>query len=144
MRRRIASSFVTVLLVLGLAMPAIADCRHVRPGDHVVLYGNFDDPSVFVWDTKIRLRDYHAGSSDEAQALLPHAQLVSPGTRAVVEACLPRFVVAPTLTDDAIGIIVLTGDGKGQAGWVLGTDVRPVQPATGARAKPKQTPSAPP
>ena len=69
------------------APPASADCRLHR-GEHVVLYSTTDDPSVLIWDSRARLREYHAASFDEAQAMLPHALLVSPGTHADVVSCV--------------------------------------------------------
>ena len=88
--------------------PALADCK-VHRGDHVVLYSTTDDPSVLVWDSRSRLRDYHAASFDEAQAMLPHAILVAPGTHATVISCVPNYVESPIFQtpDDAIGVVDL-------------------------------------
>ena len=117
------------LLVLWLASTAIAlaDCR-VRHGDHVVLYSTADDPSVLLWDSRARLRAYHAASFDEAQAMLPHAILVAPGTRAIVISCVAGYVESPLFSapEDAIGITVASGPQRGITRWVLGTDVRSV------------------
>jgi hypothetical protein len=116
-----------VLLVLWLAAlaPAWADCR-VHRGDHVVLYSTTDDPSVLIWDSRARLRAYHAATFDVAQAMLPHAILVSPGTRATVISCVPNFVVSPLFQkpDDAIGVLISSGPQHGITRWVLGSDVR--------------------
>ena len=68
---------------LAAAQPAFADCK-VHRGDHVVLYSTADDPSVLIWDSRARLRAYHAASFDEAQAMIPHAILVSPGSSATI------------------------------------------------------------
>ena len=81
--------------------PALADCK-VHRGDHVVLYSTTDDPSVLIWDSRARLREYHAASFDAAQAMLPHAVLVSPGTHATVVSCVPstsnrRSLKSPTM-----------------------------------------------
>jgi hypothetical protein len=118
-----------ILLCLATAAPAAADCK-VHRGDHVVLYSTTDDPSVLIWDSRARLREYHAASFDEAQAMLPHALLVAPGTRATVVSCVANFVESPIFhsPDDAIGVEVLTGPQRGVTRWVLGTDVRPLHP----------------
>ena len=119
-----SAALALVLLAATLA-PASADCR-LHHGQHVVLYSTTDDPSVLIWDSRDRLREYHAASFDEAQAMLPHALLVSPGTRAVVVSCVPNFVQSPIFRtpDDAIGVIVSTGPQHGLTRWVLGSDVR--------------------
>jgi hypothetical protein len=124
MRRAIAIP----LLLLWLATPAAAgaDCK-VHRGQAVVLYSTTDDPSVFLWDSRLRLRDYSAASFDEAQALLPHAVLVAPGTHASVVSCVPKFVVSPMFNapDDAVGVLIVSGPQHGLTRWVLGSDVRP-------------------
>lgn len=104
---------------------AYADCR-LHPGDKIVLYGTTDDPDVFIWDSRFRLRDYAGGSFDEMNALLPHAVLARPGTRGVVESCVSNFVQSKYFTnpDDAIGVRILGGPLNGQRGWVLGTSAR--------------------
>jgi hypothetical protein len=122
--RRIALALL--LLWLGAFAPAGADCKLHR-GEHVVLYSTTDDPSVLVWDSRERLRQYHAASFDEAQAMLPHALLVAPGTHATVASCVPNFVVSPIFhsPDDAIGVVISTGPQRGVIRWVLGSDARP-------------------
>jgi hypothetical protein len=119
---------VAAILVLWSAAHATAwaDCK-VRRGDHVVLYSTTDDPSVLVWDSRARLREYHAASFDEAQAILPHAILVAPGTHATVLSCVPNYVESPIFhqPDDAIGVSISNGPNRGIARWVLGSDVRP-------------------
>lgn len=116
-------------LFLTLLAPAnaFADCR-VRGGDHVVLYGTTDDPDVFVWDSRFRMKSYQSGSFDQAQALLPHAMLAPPGTRAVVSVCVKHFVQLKYTSDqdDAIGITIVTGPLRGKRGWVLGSDIRAI------------------
>jgi hypothetical protein len=115
------------LLILWTASAAsgLADC-HFKHGQHVVLYSTADDPSVLMWDSRARLREYHAASFDEAQAMLPHALLVSPGTHADVMVCVPGYVVSPLFQtpDDAVGILITSGSLRGVARWVLGSDVR--------------------
>ena len=66
---RKACAFLIVCLTL-VSAKALADCR-VHRGEHVVLYSTTDDPSVLMWDSRTRLREYHAASFDEAQAMLP-------------------------------------------------------------------------
>ena len=114
-----------LILFAGTLASASADCR-VHRGQHVVLYGTTDDPSVLIWDSRERLREYHAASFDEAQAMLPHALLVSPGTRAVVGTCVPGYVESPIFhsPDDAIGVVISNGPQRGLTRWVLGSDVR--------------------
>ena len=106
--------------------PAPVPCQLHR-GAHVVLYSSSYDPDVLVWDSRFRLRDYHAASFDEVQQLLPHARLVAPGTRATVESCVADFVVQRLSgePDDAVGVILDSGPLRDGRGWVLGSDVRP-------------------
>lgn len=119
------SVLLAIALLLACAGLALADCR-LRPGDKIVLYGTTDDPDVFIWDSRFRLRDYEGGSFDEMNALLPHAVLARPGTRAVVENCVNNFVQSKYFTtpDDAVGVRILGGPLSGQRGWVLGTSAR--------------------
>lgn len=121
---RKAALALLLLLPATLAF-ASADCRLHR-GEHVVLYSRTDDPSVLVWDSRERLREYHAASFDEAQAMLPHALLASPGTRAVVVTCVAGYVESPIFhePDDAIGVVISNGPQRGLTRWVLGSDVR--------------------
>jgi hypothetical protein len=100
-------------------------CR-LHQGDRVVLYGSGDDPDVLAWDSRFRLREYHAASFDEAEQLLPHAVLEPAGTRAQVVACVASFVPAPSFgnAEDAIGIMILSGSDKGIGKWVLSSDTR--------------------
>jgi hypothetical protein len=118
---------VHALLLVWLAAiaPALADCK-VHRGDRIVLYSTTDDPSVLLWDSRSRLREYHAASFDVAQAMLPHAVLVSPGTHAIVTSCVPAYVESPIFEkpDDADGVLVTSGPQRGRILWVLGSDVR--------------------
>ena len=102
-----------------------AGCR-VRVGDRVALYGTSDDPDVFIWDSRFRLRDYEGGSFDQMRALLPHATLAPAGTRAIVEACVDDFVQSKYLStpDDAVGITITSGALRGTRGWVVGDAIR--------------------
>ncbi|HTZ54564.1 MAG TPA: hypothetical protein VMB20_05830 [Candidatus Acidoferrum sp.] len=122
-----AFSLLAAILLLLVPCAALADCR-VHPNDRVVLYGTTDDPDVFVWDSRFRLRDYEGGTFDQMKALLPHATLVRPGTRAIVESCVSDFVQSKYVPqpDDAIGIVITAGPLRGQRGWVSGTAVRPL------------------
>ena len=119
------AALALLLLLAATLASANADCRLHR-GEHVVLYSTTDDPSVLIWDSRERLREYHAASFDEAQAMLPHALLVSPGTRAVVVTCVSGYVESPVFhaPDDAIGVVISTGPQRGLTRWVLGSDVR--------------------
>ena len=107
---------------------AAASGCHVHAGDKVVLYSASGDPSVFVWDSPVRLRDYNAATYDEAQAMAARATLVAPGTRALVASCRPNFVQSPysDSPDDAVGITIITGPQRGHNYWVLSSDVRGV------------------
>lgn len=121
--RKVATAILAAWLTsIG---PALADCR-VHKGDHVVLYSTTDDPSVLIWDSRVRLREYHAASFDVAQAMLPHAILVAPGTHALVISCVPNFIESPIFPqpDDAIGVTISSGPQRGITHWVLGSDVR--------------------
>ncbi len=122
------AALALLILLAGTLASASADCRLHR-GQHVVLYSTTDDPSVLIWDSRDRLREYHAASFDEAQAILPHALLVSPGTRAVVVSCVAGYVESPVFhgPDDAIGVVISTGPQRGLTRWVLGSDVRLLQ-----------------
>ncbi len=119
------SAFVVLFVWMAAVAPAFADCK-VHRGDHVALYSTTDDPSVLIWDTRARLRAYHAASFDEAKAMLPHAMLVSPGTRATVISCAPGYVESPLFVraDDAVGVTISSGPQRGVTRWVLGSDVR--------------------
>ncbi len=127
-----ACSAIFAMLLLAAALsPRIvhADCR-LRMGDKIVLYGTSDDPDVFLWDSRFRLRDYEGGSFDQMNALLPHAVLARPGTRAVVETCVKDFVQSKYFTspDDAVGVRIVGGPLNGQRGWVLGSSTRDIRP----------------
>jgi hypothetical protein len=63
-------------------------------------------------------------------ALLPHARLLPPGTRAVVDTCYPNFVQSKyvDVPDDAVGVVIVSGPLRGERGWVLGSDVRAASP----------------
>lgn len=126
--RRVALALLVAWLAAAEA--AFADCK-VHRGDHVALYSTSDDPSVLIWDSRARLREYSAASFDEAQAMLPHAKLVSPGTHATVISCVPSVVVSPIFPkpDDAIGVLITNGPERGVTRWVLGSDVRPLRNA---------------
>ncbi|MGB8965840.1 MAG: hypothetical protein WCB99_09390 [Candidatus Cybelea sp.] len=119
--------FALLLLWLAALVPAWADCTLHR-GEHVVLYGTTDDPSVLIWDSRARLKEYHGASFDEAQGMLPHALLVAPGTHANVISCVSNFVTSPIfrVPDNAIGVVIVSGPQRGIIRWVLGSDVRPL------------------
>ncbi len=119
---------VSVLLVVFWAAAPIAvwaDCKEHR-GDRVVLYSTTDDPSVLIWDSRARLRSYYGASFDEAQALLPHAILVAPGTRGTVISCVGDYIESPLFQhpEEAVGVTISSGPQRGVTRWVLGSDVR--------------------
>ncbi len=127
MRMRSLALALFIAAVVFAFGPANADCR-LHDGDHVILFGTTDDPAVFVWDSRYRMREYQGGSWDQGQALLPHAFLAPPGTRGIVSSCINNFVQSKysSLPDDAIGIVIVSGPLKGKMGWVLGADIRGV------------------
>jgi hypothetical protein len=117
--------FILLALIAAVRIaPALADCK-LRSGEHVFLYSSSEDPDVLAWDSRLRLRDYHAASFDEAEQLLPHATFESQGTRATVVACVPAFVISRLLgsPEDAVGVIIISGPDRGHGRWVLGSDV---------------------
>jgi hypothetical protein len=123
---RLRSALLLILLCLSWGV-ARAGCPMQRY-DRVVLFGTSDDPDVLLWDTRIRMRGYVDGSFDEMNALLPHARLLPPGTRAVVDACIVNYVQPSYMKspDDAVGVFVLTGPLRGHYGWILASDIRAV------------------
>ena len=125
MGRRALGFLLSVALAFAVAAPARAACS-LRNGTRVALYGSFGDPDVFVWESRFRLETYQMGSFDVDQALLPHARLAAPGTRAVVLACAqhavhPKFRETP---DDAVLIKLVGGPYSRQTGWVMASDLR--------------------
>lgn len=126
---------VLALLPLAFALTGAAhktpipspppQCR-LHQGDRIVLYGSSDDPDVLAWDSRFRLRAYHAASFDEAEQLLSHAVLVAAGTRAQVVACVAGFVPSHSFEtpEDAIGVMILNGPEKGIGKWVIDSDTR--------------------
>ncbi len=118
-------SLALLVALLAVVQPALADCK-VHRGDNVVLYSTTDDPSVLIWDSRARLREYNAASFDEARAMLPHATLVAPGTHASVVTCVPNSIESPMFPkpDDAVGVSISSGPQRGLRRWVLGSDVR--------------------
>lgn len=124
---RKAFLLLLVLLTCGTVSPSPSPqpCR-LHLGERIVLYSSTGDPAVLVWDSRFRLRAYDAASFDEARELLPHAYVVAPGTRAVVESCVRNFVSSPPVgsADDAVGVKITSGKSRGRMGWVLGSDVR--------------------
>ncbi len=123
--RKLLFALVLLASACSLSLAASADC-HVHRGEKVALLGGMEDPDVFVWDSRFRLAAFQTGTYDEAKALLPHAWVVPPATRAVVIACVPGFVHPRYrgITDDAYGIIMLNGPYSGRSGWVMGEDLR--------------------
>lgn len=123
--RSILVALLWIASVAALTAVSPADCR-MRPHEKVALLGGMDDPEVFVWDSRFRLAAYQTGTYDVAKALLPHALVIPPGTRAIVIACVPNFVHPRYrgFTDDALGILMLNGPYRGRSGWVMSQDIR--------------------
>lgn len=126
--RKIACVVIALAATLLVAQPALSTCQ-ARADQRVVLYGAGDDPGVFLWDSRFRLRAYHIATFDEAQAMLPRALLAGGGTRAVIMRCLARYVQAPYGLgfDDAVEVRILSGPLRGRTGWVSGSDARRVR-----------------
>jgi hypothetical protein len=122
--RRAALLLVAVIWA-ATPVAALPDCKEHR-GDKVVLYSTTDDPSVLIWDSRARLRAYYGASFDEAQAMLPHAILVAPGTRATVISCVANYIESPIfqVPVDAVGVAISSGPQRGVTRWVLGSDLR--------------------
>jgi hypothetical protein len=125
MRKHLIAWWMLLAMAPLHAPAAPGDCKF-HQGEHVVLYGSGDDPDVLAWDSRFRLREYHAASYDEAEQLLPHAALEPSGTRAMVVSCFPGFVQSRMLigSQDAVGVFMLNGPDKGIGKWVLGSDVQ--------------------
>lgn len=128
MRRPLLALLIVLVAMAAFAQRPVDAACNVHAGQHVVLYSVSDDPEVFVFDTKVRLRNYHAASVDAMREIAEHAWLVAPGTRAEIVTCEAGFVQSPYFStgEDAIGVLLLTGDHRGHTGWVLGSDVRGV------------------
>ena len=126
MSKRAATFLLLATLWFAAIAVAYANCN-VHQHQRVALYSGSDDPDVLVWDSRFRMREYHEATFDEARALVLHARLVPPGTRVVVENCVPDFVLSPLFDRpaDAVGILIVSGPDSGQRGWVLSSDVRP-------------------
>lgn len=124
--RKAALLAIAVLAVAALWAQASAapQCHAVR-GMRITLFGGADDPDVLVWDSRVRLLSYGAGSTDERQFLLPHALLNRPGTRAIVQACVAGVVHSKFSVDaqDAVGVKILSGRYRGRYGWVSSSDI---------------------
>lgn len=108
----------------GVTASAAQQC-HATRGMQVTLFGGVDDPDVLVWDSRDRLVNYGAGSTDTRKFLLPHALLNRPGTRAVVELCVGGIVHSKFSMDagDAVGVLIVSGKYRGRYGWVSSSDV---------------------
>jgi hypothetical protein len=121
-------ALLTLVLLAGIVTAASAAQQHchAQRGMHVTLFGGVDDPDVLVWDSRDRLVNYGAGSTDTRRFLLPHAMLTRPGTRAVVQSCLAGIVHQKFSmdADDAVGVLILTGKFRGRYGWVSSSDLR--------------------
>jgi hypothetical protein len=123
--KRAAMVLLTLAFAQACMLTAYAGCRVFR-NEHVALYGTSDDPDVFLWDSRFRLREYEGGTFDQMQALLPHALLVPAGSRAVVIDCVHDFVQPKyeRRPQDAVGVVILSGAFRGRRGWVIGGAAR--------------------
>lgn len=117
--------FLAVLCVATCGTALAAQQCHAMRGMHVTLFGGVDDPDVLVWDSRVRLVSYGAGSTDTRKFLLPHALLNRPGTRAFVTACITGIVQSKFSMDaeDAIGVLIESGKYRGRYGWVNSGDI---------------------
>jgi hypothetical protein len=113
--------------LLAALLPATAVARPcaVGVGQRVILAATSSDPNVFVWDSREHLVSYAAGRYGRIDAVVRHATLVPPGTRAIVAMChggvvRRRYVAQPY---DAVGIKVTTGPFRNRWGWVISEDV---------------------
>ncbi len=116
--------------LVSLGTAAAGACTAV-PGGRVVLESAAVDPEVFLWDSRVRLVDYAAGSWGSTRAVLAHTMLAEPGTQALVVTCVPAAAhpkFAPG-DADAIGVKVVSGPYRGRYGWVLSSDLRQSRPA---------------
>ncbi len=118
--------FVAFVFFGAAVAAALAQQCHAERGMQITLFGGVDDPDVLVWDSRDRLISYGAGSADTRKFLLPHALLNSPGTRAVVQVCIGGAVHSKFRmdSDDAVGVLILSGKYRGRYGWVSSSDVR--------------------
>lgn len=112
------------LLLMPLDAHA-SDCR-VHTGTLVALYGTIDDPDVLVWDSRLRLHAYGIATFDESQALLGHALVAHPGTRARIMACVAHDVSQKfsNATEDAMFVSIVSGPLRGHSGWVMESAIR--------------------
>lgn len=120
------SLLLCALLALLATGVASAGCKSVHRFDRVILYGTSEDPDIFLWDNRTKMRDYVAGSFDQMNRLLPHARLLGPGTRAIVQLCIsnymePSYMGSPV---DAVGVLIVTGPNRGRYGWISASDIR--------------------
>jgi hypothetical protein len=100
------------------------------PGGRVVLESDAVDPEVFLWDSRVRLIDYAAGSWGSTREVVAHTMLAEPGTQALVVTCIPAAAHPKFASGDAdaIGVKVVTGPYRGRYGWVLSSDLRQPRP----------------
>jgi hypothetical protein len=128
--------FVVACCVAGsvvlAALPAVAGALcAAAPGGRVLLESASVDPSVFVWDSRLRLVDYAAGQWGSTRAVVAHTLLAQPGTPAAVIACVagaahPKYALGD---EDAVGVRLLGGPYRGRFGWVLSSDIHVPRPS---------------
>jgi hypothetical protein len=103
-----------------------ADVCKVSAGQRVLLESIDSDPDVFVWDSRVRLVEYAAGSFDKATQVMAHTILAKPGTTAIVSSCVAGAVrpAYSSVVYDAVGVKITSGPFRNRWGWVSSEDVR--------------------
>jgi hypothetical protein len=121
--RSFAFGLAALLVIASIAQSAAFACATAR-GKRVELTSQSLDPDVFVWDSMARLINYQSGKYVTAD-VLHHTLLAPAGTRALVVTCRDR-VVHPRFMNgvaDAVGVRLLSGQYRGQYGWVVSEDL---------------------
>ena len=116
----------TGVLLAALAAPLTPSSACVAPVGRLVMLKSTDlDPDVFVWDSRQRVIEYAAGYWRNTQDVLAHSLLAKPGTRARVVSCATGAVRSKYTSErlDAVGVLLMTGPGRGRYGWVTSEDV---------------------
>jgi hypothetical protein len=124
--------FLALALVL-VASPAVAASPPpglicpTNVGGRVVLISDAVDPDVMVWKSRDQMVDYTGGHWGSTSSILAHTMVAKQGTRATVIACYPGIAHPKNASSpmDAIGIRMVSGEFRGQYGWVLSSDLHP-------------------
>jgi hypothetical protein len=134
--RSVPSRYFITAIVLALlgAAPVCADACSVTVGQRILLASNAADPDVFVWDAKARMLDFERNSWRNTKDVMDHTAIAKPGTLAIVTQCEAQIVRSKMLpgTQDAIGLRLLSGPGRGTYGWVPAEDIRTMRVAAAA------------